>query len=328
MCARIAQHLSQIESSPSLTFHPSVSRLYAMCFRRPSALTRNNHKLHIIAYNCVHNCENQPSFEPQTVKHATTSQLCLYVYICHTARYCPRAHIVLYYGKRHKTGLPGAQFIACVAVSAHQDHSFLEVNSIQHWAVRNRIKLNLTKTWEMVVHGIIPKPLPPLVQGIERKSWLKLLGIIFQENPSDWDLQVGNLLRKASSRLYILRVCKYFGYPKEQLTKLFDLLIMSLFLYGIEVWGAAYQGKYLDRIDKFFKRAFRFGYTNNLYVMAEVIRNRDCKLWNTITDTPCHPLYQLLPPKKQRFLRNRGHDFILPAVKTERFKRSFINRCL
>ena len=123
-----------------------------------------------------------------------------------------------------------------VPVSAHQDHSFIEVNSIQHWAVRNRLKLNLTKTWEMVVHGRISKPLPPLVQGIERKSWFKLLGIIFQENPSDLDLHVDNLLRKASSRLYILRVCKYFGYPKEQLTKLFDLLIMSLFLYGIEIW--------------------------------------------------------------------------------------------
>ena len=96
-----------------------------------------------------------------------------------------------------------------VPVSAHQDHSFIEVN-IQHWAVRNRMKLNLTKTWEMVVHGRISKPLPPLVQGIERKSWLKLLGIIFQENPSDWDLYVDNLLRKASSSLYILPVFKYF----------------------------------------------------------------------------------------------------------------------
>ena len=50
----------------------------------------------------------------------------------------------------------------------------------------NRMKLNLTKTWEMVLHGRISKPPPPLVQGIERKSWLKLPGIIFQENPSDW----------------------------------------------------------------------------------------------------------------------------------------------
>ena len=115
--------------------------------------------------------------------------------------------------------------------------------------------------------------------------------------------------------MYILRVCKYFGYPKEQLAKLFDLLIMSLILYLIEIWGTAYQGKYLDRIDRFFKRAFTFGYTNNLYVIAEVIRNRDCKLWNTIIDTPSHPLYQLLPPKKQRFLQKRGHDFIFRLLK-------------
>ena len=126
------------------------------------------------------------------------------------------------------------------------------------------MKLNLTKTWEMVVHGRISKPLPPLVQGIKRKSWLKLLGIIFRRIHRTRDLHVDNFLRKATSRLYILRVCEYVGYPKQQLTKLFDLLIMSLFLFGIEIWGVAYQGKYLDRIDKFFKRAFRFGYTNNL----------------------------------------------------------------
>ena len=77
---------------------------------------------------------------------------------------------------------------------------------------------------------------------------------------------------------------------------------MSLFLYGIEIWGAAYQGKYLDRIDKFFKRAFRFGYTNNLYAIAEVIRNRECKLWNSITDTP-------LPTKNRDFCETE--DMIL-----------------
>lgn len=45
-------------------------------------------------------------------------------------------------------------------------------------------------------------------------------------------------------------------------------------------------GKYLDRIDNIFKRAFRFGYTNNLHVITDVIGNRDCKLWKTITDNP------------------------------------------
>ena len=136
-----------------------------------------------------------------------------------------------------------------------------------------------------------------------------------------------SLLAVAKSIYYILRVCKYFGdfgYPKEQLTKLFDLLIMSLFLYGIEFWGAAYQGKYLHRIDKFFKRAFRFGYSNKLYAIAEVVRNRDCKLWNIITETPFHPLYQHYPLRNTDFGKTEDMILILPAVKTERFKRSFI----
>ena len=34
---------------------------------------------------------------------------------------------------------------------------------------------------------------------------------------------------------------------------------MSLFSYAIEVWGASFDTKYLRRIDKFNKRAFRYG---------------------------------------------------------------------
>ena len=43
----------------------------------------------------------------------------------------------------------------------------------------------------------------------------------------------------------------------------FNSLVMSVFLYGIEVWGAAYKRKYLDRIDRFLKRPYmyRFGFT-------------------------------------------------------------------
>ena len=69
-----------------------------------------------------------------------------------------------------------------VPVSAHQDHSLNwgYRKSIQHWVVRNHIKLNLTETWEVIVHGRISKPLPPLVGYrteelvIERKSWFKI----------------------------------------------------------------------------------------------------------------------------------------------------------
>ena len=47
---------------------------------------------------------------------------------------------------------------------------------------------------------------------------------------------------------------------KDHFNDLFNhnSLVMSVFLYGIEIWGAAYQRKYLHRIDRFLKRAYRF----------------------------------------------------------------------
>ena len=62
---------------------------------------------------------------------------------------------------------------------------------------------------------------------------------------------------RVSSRLFILRVYKFYGYSQDHLSKLFDLLTLSLFTYDLEVWGSAYQ-KYLDRIENFCKRAYRY----------------------------------------------------------------------
>ena len=215
-----------------------------------------------------------------------------------------------------------------VPVRKNSDTALTEVKNLESWAANNRMSLNLPKTWEMLLRSRTTQPAPPPVPGIERKECLKLLGITFHEDPCNWDLHVDSLLSRAASRLYILRVCKYYGYPKDQLSKLFDSLIMSLFLYGLEVWGSAYQGKYLDRIDTFFRRAYRFGYTNKITLISDVIKNRDSDLFNRITSDTGHVLYDLLPPKRNRALRKRGHDFILPKVKTERFKRAFVNICL
>ena len=62
--------------------------------------------------------------------------------------------------------------------------------------------------------------------------------------------------------------------------------------------------------------------------MAEVIRNRDCRLWNTITDTPSHPLYQLLPPKKQRFCETEDMILFYLLLKQNALRDFFINRRL
>lgn len=208
------------------------------------------------------------------------------------------------------------------------DPSQTEVENIEEWSRDNRMTLNLSKTWEMVVRGKTSKSLPDVITTIERKNELKLLGVTFNENPCNWDSHIDLLLQKASSRMYILRVCKFYGFSQYDLTVLFDSLIMSLFLYAIEVWACAHESKYLSRIDKFLKRAARFGYTTRSISINDVIKDRDMKLWKSIIINPNHCLYELLPPERARMLRDRGHNFILPCVRTERFKRVFVNRCL
>jgi hypothetical protein len=114
----------------------------------------------------------------------------------------------------------------------------------------------------------------------------------------------------------------------NELTKLFDSLILSLFYYAIEVWGSALQAKYIDKFNKFLNRAFRYGYTQNKYSMAKMIEERDLLLFNKVMHNPEHCLYELLPEERRRPLRERDHQFMLPKVYTERFKQSFLNKCL
>jgi hypothetical protein len=99
--------------------------------------------------------------------------------------------------------------------------------------------------------GKTAKDQPDPLQVIERKSNLKLLGVTVENSPTNWGTHYDYILTKASSRLYILRVCKYYGFSVDYLDLLFQCLILSIFTYAIEVWGCASYNKYLSHIDKY-----------------------------------------------------------------------------
>jgi hypothetical protein len=140
---------------------------------------------------------------------------------------------------------------------------------------------------------------------------------LFRTTLAVWDLQVATLLSNAACRMYIwyiLRVCRSYSYTKENLNLLFETLILSLFHYvGIEVWGSALHNKYLQC---------------NELINSQLVEEKDKSLFVKIVKDPDHVLYNLLPERRSRTLRERKHSFILPMIKTERFKRSFLNRCL
>ena len=50
-------------------------------------------------------------------------------------------------------------------------------------------------------------PLPKFLNGITRKSELRLLGVTVNEDLCNWDTQFENMLSNARTRLYIPTVC-------------------------------------------------------------------------------------------------------------------------
>ena len=91
-----------------------------------------------------------------------------------------------------------------VPVRRNSDKALAEVKSLENWAAKNRMSLNLSKMWGMLLRSRTTKRAPPPVPGIERKEWLILLGITFHEDPCNWDLHIDSLLSRAASRLYVL----------------------------------------------------------------------------------------------------------------------------
>ena len=108
----------------------------------------------------------------------------------------------------------------------------------------------------MVIRSNISTPLTAAIPNILRKTWLKILGVTLENAPDKWDLHFDEMISRAAGRLYILRVCKYYGMSINQLNLLFNSLIMRLFIYGVELWGGTYD-KHINQIDKFISRAYQ-----------------------------------------------------------------------
>ena len=57
--------------------------------------------------------------------------------------------------------------------------------------------------------------------------------------------------------------------------------------------------------------------------VVSLLEASDNTLWKSITTSTKGHSVDLLPPSKTRLLKNRGHSYVLPQIRTERFKRCF-----
>ena len=118
-----------------------------------------------------------------------------------------------------------------------------------------------------------------------------------------------------------------YGFSIDSFQHLFHSLIIRLFTYGISLWSVASYDKYLSKVDKFQKRAVRFGFLKEATPILSLLEASENKLWKNVTNSAKGPLVDLLQPSKTRLLRNCGHSQVLPQLRTERFKCCFI-KCI
>ena len=126
---------------------------------------------------------------------------------------------------------------------ADSNEAELEVQSFIKWSEENRMNINFKKTWELLLRG--------------KTTRITLLLS-----------RIGLLIGIYTWMIYSIKpvvACIFLEFVNFTNTQpviwiYFFSLILSVFLYAIEVWGSAFYDKYLSRIDKLFARSFKSGY--------------------------------------------------------------------
>ena len=182
-----------------------------------------------------------------------------------------------------------------------------ELNELQQWACENDMKLNGLKCKEMVVsflqHSDNNTPLYINDQQLELVTSFKSLGVSIN-NQLKWNDNVAIIVKKASKRLYILRVLRRSGIPSADLLSIYNALIRSVFEYACEVWHTSLPQYLSNKIERVQKRALRILFPFTDYAEALSIsrcsrlddrRHSICQNTFQKIAKPCLKLHHLLP---------------------------------
>ena len=112
------------------------------------------------------------------------------------------------------------------------------VNYIDNWTTSNNMKLNIGKYKELVIDFAKKKHcFPPLTVdevNIERVKSARILGLTVQDNMK-WHEHINNIVKKASKRLYMLRLLKRSNSCIDTLITVYTTIIRPLLEYACGV---------------------------------------------------------------------------------------------
>ena len=222
-----------------------------------------------------------------------------------------------------------------------RDESTLQsdLDEIQQWAEQNDMRLNVKKCKEMVISFLRQSPnnAPLCINGnlLNVVSSFKVLGVTLNDHLK-WNDNVNILVKKASKRLYILRILQKSGVPPSDLLPVFFALVRLVLEYACAVWHTSLPDFLSNKIELVQKRALRIVYPGLQYTDALQIaqiprldtrRHTLCMKTFEKIGEPNNRLNHLLPPTRVaahgRTLRN-SDCLSLPKCRTARYKHSFV----
>ena len=215
---------------------------------------------------------------------------------------------------------------------------------ITDWSRNNDMRINATKTKEMVIcfccNDNHVASIPRIVidnNDIERVTQAKVLGVTLSSDLT-WNAHVDTIVSKARKRVFTIYQLKRAGISQCDLLRVYVSVIRPVLEYACPVCHTSPPMHLSDNIETIQKRCLRTIFPGHSYDEARSISNlptifeRRTKLYQSYfrkMHNADHKLNMLLPNQRNISYDLRTYNTLpVPLARTDRFRRSLIPRGL
>jgi len=225
------------------------------------------------------------------------------------------------------------------SISTRQD----ELHNIEQWSLANNLKLNRTKSLEIIFVNNRRKhstQLPAELTDIKRVDSINILGVTVT-NTLTVNEHVDRVLSNCAQSVFALRTLRAHGLNRECLHNVFNAVILAKLTYAVSAWICFTYAAERERIEAFIRRCKRSELCSaKTKTFAEICEVYDSKLFSNIIII--HVIYSTnyfrQSPQLQKTttsdhaniidcFQNVLHVSLMLILFTEIFTVTFINDC-
>ena len=205
-----------------------------------------------------------------------------------------------------------------------------ELSNIETWAKSKNLKLNKSKSQEMIFHqprSVRINP-PPPIPDLPRVKSLKILGVTISDNFSVKP-HIDDLVSTSGQNLFAFRTLRNHGLGVSSISTVTSSTLFSKLSYASPAWRGFASVEDLKRLDAISSRAIRWGlYLTTAPVLCDIFDKAEKNLFFKARASD-HLLHSLLPPVSNHVynLTKGAHNFVLP-VKNNFLSKNFFHRIL